>query len=121
MLLGNPHRQPWQGSGRWYEAHLTIPGEYDAAGASLQGLPFIGIGFTKDVAWTHTVDYASRFTLYELKLNPNNPLQYEYDGEWRDITSQTVSALVKTESGDMETREKTFYTSHYGMIIDLGG
>jgi acyl-homoserine-lactone acylase len=120
VLLGNPH-QPWQGSGRWYEAHLTIPGEYDVAGASLQGLPFIGIGFTKDVAWTHTVDYASRFTLYELKLNPDNPLQYEYDGEWRDITSATVSAQVKTANGDMQTREKTFYTSHYGMIIDLGG
>lgn len=120
VLLGNPH-QPWQGSGRWYEAHLTIPGEYDVAGASLQGLPFIGIGFTKDVAWTHTVDYASRFTLYELKLNPNNPMQYEYDGQWRDITSETVSALVKTASGEMETREKTFYSSHYGMIIDLGG
>ena len=72
MLLGNPH-QPWNGSGRWYEAHLTIPGEYDAAGASLQGLPWIGIGFTRDVAWTHTVDYATRFTLYEVTLNPDNP------------------------------------------------
>ncbi|MFK7975148.1 MAG: penicillin acylase family protein [Halioglobus sp.] len=120
VLLGNPH-QPWNGSGRWYEVHLTIPGEYDVAGASLQGLPFIGIGFTKDVAWTHTVDFASRFTLYELKLNPDNPMQYEYDGEFRDITSQTVSAVVKLENGELETREKTFYSSHYGMILDLGG
>jgi acyl-homoserine-lactone acylase len=119
VLLGNPH-QPWQGSGRWYEAHLTIPGEYDVAGASLQGLPFIGIGFTRDVAWTHTVDYASRFTLYELKLNPNDPMEYEYDGQWRGITSATVSAKVMTASGEMETRQKTFYSSHYGMIIDLG-
>lgn len=120
VLLGNPH-QPWSGSGRWYEAHLTIPGEYDVAGASLQGLPFIGIGFTKDVAWTHTVDFASRFTLYELKLNPDNPMEYDYDGEWREITSETVSVLAMTESGEMETREKTFYSSHYGMILDLGG
>lgn len=120
VLLGNPH-QPWQGSGRWYEAHLTIPGEYDVAGASLQGLPFIGIGFTKDVAWTHTVDFATRFTLYELDLNPENPMQYDYDGEWRDITSQTVSVQVQTDDGGLEPREKTFYSSHYGMIVDLGG
>ncbi len=120
VLLGNPH-QPWSGSGRWYEAHLTIPGEYDVAGASLQGLPFIGIGFTRDVAWTHTVDFATRFTLYELRLNPDNPMQYLYDGEMRDITSTTVSALVRTDSGELEEREKTFYSSHYGMIIDLGG
>lgn len=120
VLLGNPH-QPWNGSGRWYEAHLTIPGEYDVAGASLQGLPFIGIGFTRDVAWTHTVDFASRFTLYELRLNPDNPMQYLYDGEYRDITSKTITAKVKTSSGELETREKTFYSSHYGMLIDLGG
>lgn len=120
VLLGNPH-QPWSGSGRWYEAHLTIPGEYDVAGASLQGLPFIGIGFTKDVAWTHTVDFASRFTLYELQLNPDNPMQYLYDGEYRDITSKTVSAMVKNADGELEAREKTFYSSHYGLLIDLGG
>ncbi len=119
LLLGNPH-QPWNGSGRWYEAHLTIPGEYDVAGASLQGLPWIGIGFTKDVAWTHTVDYSTRFTLYELKLNPDNPFEYEYDGEWREITQKTVSVKVRNAAGSLEDREKTFYSSHYGMILDLG-
>lgn len=120
LLLGNPH-QPWNGSGRWYEAHLTIPGEYDVAGASLQGLPWIGIGFTKDLAWTHTVDYSTRFTLYELKLNPDNPMQYEYDGQWREITGKTVAVKVKLPDGSMGEQQKTFYSSHYGMIIDLGG
>ena len=119
LLLGNPH-QPWNGSGRWYEAHLTIPGEYDVAGASLQGLPWIGIGFTRDVAWTHTVDYSTRFTLYELKLNPANPMQYEYDGQWRDITEQTVSVKVAQADGSLLDQERTFYSSHYGMILDLG-
>lgn len=120
MLLGNPH-QPWNGDGRWYEAHLTIPGIYDVAGASLQGLPFIGIGFNKDLAWTHTVSFSTRFSLYELKLNPDDPMQYLYDGEFRDITQETVSIQVKLEDGSMETREKTFYSSHYGLIINLGG
>lgn len=120
LLLGNPH-QPWNGSGRWYEAHLTIPGEYDAAGASLQGLPFIGIGFTRDVAWTHTTDYSTRFTLYELKLNPDNPLQYEYDGQWRDITEETVTVEVALDDGSVEQRQRSFYLSHYGPIVDLGG
>jgi len=119
LLLGNPH-QPWNGSGRWYEAHLTIPGEYDAAGASLQGLPWIGIGFTRDLAWTHTVDYSTRFTLYELKLNPDNPLEYLYDGQWREITAKTVSVKVKEADGTLGERQRTFYSSHYGMIVDLG-
>ncbi|GAB3278938.1 penicillin acylase family protein [Parahaliea aestuarii] len=120
MLLGNPH-QPWNGSGRWYEAHLTIPGEYDAAGASLQGLPWIGIGFTRDVAWTHTVDYATRFTLYEVTLNPDNPMQYDYDGEWRDIETRTVAAEELQDDGSLVTVERTFYSTHYGLVLDLAG
>ncbi len=120
MLLGNPH-QPWNGSGRWYEAHLTIPGEYDVAGASLQGLPWIGIGFTRDLAWTHTVDYATRFTLYEVTLNPDNPMQYDYDGEWRDIETTSVSAQELQDDGSLETVERTFYSTHYGLVLDLGG
>ena len=119
MLLGNPH-QPWQGAGSWYQAHLTIPGEYDVAGATLSGYPFIGIGFNKDLAWTHTVSFANRFSLYELKLNPDDPLQYEYEGEWRDIEAETVEIQVRREDGSMETRSHTFYNSHYGPVINLG-
>jgi acyl-homoserine-lactone acylase len=118
MLLGNPH-QPWFGNGAWYQAQLTIPGVYNVAGAALHGVPFIAIGFTQDVAWTHTVSYANRFSLYELKLNPNNPLQYDYDGQWRDIGQQRVEVLAKQTDGSMETRDYTFYTSHYGPIINL--
>ncbi len=118
MLLGNPH-QPWFGNGAWYEAQLTIPGVYNVAGAALHGVPFIAIGFTKDVAWTHTVSYANRFSLYELKLNPNNPLQYDYDGQWRDIGQQNVEVLAKQPDGTLATRSYTFYTSHYGPIINL--
>lgn len=120
MLLGNPH-QPWFGAGAWYQAHLTLPGEYDVAGAALQGFPFIGIGFNKDVAWTHTVSYANRFSLYELKLNPENPLQYEYDGEMRDIVPVDITAQVKLEDGTLEDRSFTFYESHFGPVVNLKG
>ncbi len=120
MLLGNPH-QPWFGAGAWYQAHLTLPGTYDVAGAALHGFPFIGIGFNRDVAWTHTVSLANRFSLYELKLNPDNPLQYAYDGEWRDIVPQTVTIQVKREDGTLEDRQQVFYVSHYGPVINLKG
>ena len=118
MLLGNPH-QPWFGAGAWYQAHLTLPGTYDVAGAALHGFPFIGIGFNRDVAWTHTVSYANRFSLYELKLNPDNPLQYDYDGEWRDIEAEPVEIQVRLADGTLEARSYTFYTSHYGPIDNL--
>ena len=64
MLLGNPHF-PWQGRYRFTQQHLTIPGEYDVAGASLIGSPAVNIGWNDDVAWSHTVSTAYRFTPYE--------------------------------------------------------
>jgi len=118
ILLGNPH-QPWFGEGAWYQAQLTIPGEYNVAGAALHGTPIIGIGFNRDVAWTHTVSFANRFSLYELKLNPDNPLQYDFDGEWLDLEQETVEVLAKQPDGSLETRSFTFYSSRFGPIINL--
>ena len=118
MLLGNPH-QPWYGVGSWYQVHLTIPGEYDAMGAALKGFPKIAIGFNQDVAWTHTVSVANRFTLFELTLNPDNPLQYEVDGEFKDITPETVTIRVRQPDGSFEERQHTFYHWEYGLIVNL--
>ena len=67
-----------RGSGtlRFFQFHVTVPGQMDVMGGSLSGFPFINIGFNKDVAWSHTVDKANHFSLYELKLDPTNPRKY---------------------------------------------
>ncbi len=119
LLLANPH-QPWNGTTSFYQVHLTIPGTYDVAGAALHGLPVVGIGFNRDVAWTHTVAFSTRFTLYELQLNPANRLQYLYDGSYRDMTARTISINVKLADGSLEERQRTFYSTHFGPIVDLG-
>ena len=118
LLLGNPHRS-WSGDGSFYQVHLTLPGEYDVAGAALQGLPWIGIGFNRDLAWTHTTSFATRFTLHELQLNPDNLMQYRYDGQWRDITTEEVAIQVKGPDGALEERTHTFYRSHFGPVVNL--
>ena len=118
LLLGNPHRS-WSGSGGFHQLHLTIPGEYDVAGAALHGMPWVGIGFNGDLAWTHTTSFATRFTLYELQLNPNDPLQYRYEGEWRNIAAQEVSIKVKREDGSVQDQTHRFYRSHFGPIVSL--
>lgn len=118
MLLGNPHF-PWQGGNRFYMQHLTMGDEYDVFGGSLHGSPVVNIGFTNDVAWSHTVSTGARFVLFELALDPDNALRYQYDGEMRDITSETVTIEVQTENG-VEEQSHTFYSSHLGPIVDLG-
>ncbi|MCB1847911.1 MAG: penicillin acylase family protein, partial [Halieaceae bacterium] len=106
ILFGNPHF-PWQGYERFFMFHLTLPGEYDVMGSALIGLPAPVIGFSQNVAWSHTVSTGSRFTFYELELNPDNKMQYIYDGEVRDIESRTVSAQNLLADGSVETVEHT--------------
>ena len=115
VLYGNPHF-PWQGVNRFFMAHYTVPGEYDVMGAGLFGIPLANIGFNKDTAWSHTVSTARRFTLHELRINPENPLQYFFGDELVDLEPVTVSAV----DVDGQTVEHTFYQSQFGTIADLG-
>jgi acyl-homoserine-lactone acylase len=119
ILLGNPHF-PWQGPQRFYVSHLTVPGEYDVMGGSLHGVPLILIGFNKDVAWSHTVSTAQRFTFFELELLPDDPYKYRYDDEVRDIEAVPYTIEVKLEDGTIEERTENIYFSHLGPIMDLG-
>ncbi|MEQ8690324.1 MAG: penicillin acylase family protein, partial [Pseudomonadales bacterium] len=116
ILLGNPH-YPWHGSSRFHLIHTTIPGELDVMGTSLLNTTRVSIGFNKDVAWTHTVSTAMRFTLYQLKLNPDNPMQYEYDGEYRDVEPRVVRVTVG-EGAQQQTREHTVYETAFGPIME---
>ena len=111
MVLGNPHF-PWQGSQRFYQSHLTIPGKADVAGASLFGVPIVLIGHTKDFAWSHTVSTARRFTPFELKLIPGSPTSYLYDGQIRQMKADRVSVRVP---GGVRTR--TLYSTVHGPVV----
>jgi acyl-homoserine-lactone acylase len=116
VLLGNPHF-PWQGSDRWYEVHMTIPGKLDVTGAALQLAPVVNIGFNHHVAWTHTVSTARRFTPYELKLVPGHPTQYVVDGKVRDMRQRTVT--IRLPGG--RTASHTFYETIWGPVLSYPG
>lgn len=118
LLLGNPH-YPWTTADRFYQAHLTVPGGYDAMGVIIGGVPAVVIGFNKDVAWSHTVTFAYHFTTFRLALDPTDPTgtTYLYDGERRKMTSKTVTVDALLPDGLVGRRSKTFYFSHQGAVI----
>jgi len=116
ILLGNPH-YPWRGGSRFHIIHMSLPGQLDLMGASLYSTNFITIGFNKDVAWTHTVSTALRFTLYELSLNPDNPMEYRYGDEYRTIEAKSISVDVVTTDGEAQTENHTVYMTHYGPLL----
>lgn len=111
ILFGNPH-YPWHGPARFHMIHTTIPGEVDTMGASLLSGSFVAIGFNKDIAWTHTVSTAVRMTLFELELNPDNPLQYRHGNEYRDI--ERIEVSVPLAEGDSQ---QTVYMTHHGPVV----
>ena len=117
LMLGNPH-YPWSGGSRFHMAHLTMPGQLDVMGVGLITTPFIGIGFNQDVAWSHTVSTGLRFTLYELQLDPKDPLSYRYGEETRKLTPRTVSVEVRQPDGSVKTEERTTYHSHFGPVLE---
>lgn len=117
MVLGNPH-YPWSGSSRFHMAHLTIPGQLDVMGVGLISTPFISIGFNHDIAWSHTVSTGLRSTLYELTLDPNDPMSYRYGEETRKFTPRVVSVEVRQPDGTVKTEERTTYFSHFGPVVE---
>ena len=119
LLLANPH-YPWYGIARFWEKHLTIPGVYDAYGAGLIGAPGVAIGFNDAVGWSHTVSNSKRTVIYQLTLNPDNPQQYRWENDWRDLISVTVSADVKTPDG-LSNKQHTVWFSHHGPLMALPG
>jgi acyl-homoserine-lactone acylase len=117
MLVANPH-YPWEGSNRFWEKHLTIPGRLDGYGVSLLGAPGVSIGFNANVAWTHTVSAGQRHTLYRLRLTEDDPTVYLYDGERRPMRKETVTIEVRGDDGAVASEQRVVWFSHYGPILD---
>ncbi len=111
MVLANPHF-PWRGTERFWMAQLTIPGQYNVMGGTLEGFPFIGIGFNQHLAWTHTVSTTRRFTIFQLRLVPGDPTSYYVDGKPQRMGRVTV----RVQAGDGVTSH-TFFTTRWGPVL----
>jgi len=120
MLLANPHF-PWNGGLRFYQMHLTIPGQLDVMGAALPGLPVINIGFSQHLAWSHTVDTSKHFTLYRLTLDPKDPTRYLLDGKSLPLDKATVSVQVRNPDGSLKRESRTVYSSQFGPVVQWPG
>jgi acyl-homoserine-lactone acylase len=118
-LLANPH-YPWFGTSRFWEKHLTIPGELNVYGTGLIGTPGVALGFNHAVAWTHTVSDSKRVVLYQLTLNPKDPTQYLYDGDWRSLEAKNVTVSVFTDDG-LQTQTTPIWHSHLGPVVKMPG
>ncbi|THI95550.1 acylase [Nocardioides sp.] len=117
MILGNPHF-PWVGRYRFTQQHLTIPGRYDVAGASLIGSPVVNIGWNKDVAWSHTVSTAYRFTPYEFPTVGPGTTYLTANGLAKNAERRLVDVEVRQPDDSLTTVREDLYRVPLGYVID---
>ncbi|HKD36705.1 MAG TPA: penicillin acylase family protein, partial [Pirellulales bacterium] len=116
MLLINPH-VGFFGGGQRYEAHLRSDEGLNVYGFAILCTPYIRSGFTQNLGWSHTNNYADTADTYlETFDDPENPLAYRYGGGYRTAVEWTEEVKVKTANG-VETRRYRFRKTHHGPII----
>ena len=117
VLIIDPHLS-WYGRFRYWEVRIHA-GDIHISGFATAGFPYVNLGHNEHVAWAHTTGGPDTGDVYELTMNPENPRQYLYDGEYRDLTTREISLEVKGENGP---RSVTFYYSEdHGPIIAREG
>ncbi|NKI31806.1 penicillin acylase family protein [Croceivirga thetidis] len=106
-MANDPHRTIAVPSLR-YMAHLVAPG-WNVIGGGEPEIPGISIGHNEYGAWGLTVFRTDGEDLYVYDLNPENPDEYKYQGEWIPMTTFTEIIPVKgQEAKSIELK----YTLH---------
>lgn len=115
-LAINSH-QPWTGPVAWYEARLKSEEGLDIVGGVFPGVPVILHGHNRDLGWAHTVNKPDLVDLYLLEMNPNNPDEYKYDGEWKRLDKDRVPIVVNIFDGFMWRANQEVLYSIHGPVI----
>jgi len=96
--------------------HCTTKSEacpFDVSGFSFPGVPGVVAGHNDRIAWAFTNLGPDVQDLFIEKVNPDNPNQYEVDGQWVDFESRTET--ISVVGGDPV--EITILTSRHGPVI----
>ncbi len=97
---------------------------FEVAGFSFAGVPGVVIGHNDKIAWGFTNVGPDVMDLYIEKVNPENPDQYEVNGEWVDF--ETRDETIKMSNGDTlditvrSTRHGPVISDTYGPLLDQG-
>jgi penicillin amidase len=111
LLANDPHISTTL-PGVWYEMHLHAQ-DFNVAGVSIPGVPFIVIGHNRHIAWgvTNTMgDFQDGFIE---KVDPTNPRRYEHKGEWHEFESRTEEIKVKGKPA----LHKEYFRSLHGPLM----
>ncbi|GGZ97132.1 penicillin amidase [Arenicella chitinivorans] len=116
-LLINSH-QPMTGPVAWYETHLQSQAGWVMSGGVFPGTPVILHGYGPSLAWANTVNHIDLVDSYVLTRNPQDPLQYELDGNWHDFDVQSVTIDVHLWGPFRFPAQRRLLRSEHGSVIE---
>ena len=128
LLANDPHLSIQMPS-IWYQVGLhCMPASeacpYSVAGFSFAGVPGVIIGHNEKIAWGFTNVGPDVMDLYVEKVNPENPNQYEVNGQWVDFETRTETInIVGGEPIEVTvklTRHGPVISESYGPLKDQG-
>ena len=93
-LAINSH-QPTTGPVAWYEAHIQSKEGLNVMGGLFPSSATIGVGFTENLAWGATVNKPDLVDIYVLDMDPNDPMRYKLDDEWKTLEAKDIEIEVK--------------------------
>jgi len=115
----DPHLS-WYGEFRFYQVRIYA-GDYNVSGVSILGVPFPSLGHSRYCSVAMTTGGPDTSDIYEEELNPANPRQYRYDGQWRDMKIVKEKIGVK-KNETIDWREVEIeYTGHGPVIAHKDG
>jgi penicillin amidase len=114
-LLANDPHLGIQMPAIWYQVGLHAPG-FNVNGFSFAGVPGIVIGHNDHIAWGVTNVGPDVQDLYIEKINPSNPNQAEFRGEWEDM--EIIEEVIKVNGGE-DVVLQVQVTRHGPIISDL--
>ncbi len=86
----------------------------NAYGATLVGIPALGITFNDHLDWTHTVNAHGGEDLYELTLIDGG---YRWDGGFRPFETRQAKLKVKQPDGTLIDEELVVRSSVHGPVV----
>jgi penicillin amidase len=118
IFVEDPHDNGPSIPPTFYIAHLVCPG-WDIIGMSMPGFPFFQHGYNKYIAYGSTTTGSDAQDLFVEKINPNNPGEYLFKGNWRQIKTYEEAIRVKDKGHPGGYRNETLIVrcTHHGPLL----
>ena len=115
----DPHLS-WYGEFRFYEVRIYA-GDFNVSGVSILGIPFPSLGHSRWASVAMTTGGPDTSDVYEEEVNPANPRQYKFDGQWKEMTVRKETIKVKAGDRLVPSEVEIEYTHHGPVVARKGG